>query len=76
MRKPSAEAHNGYEDWLAAECGSPPPEECRKQMYFITGENIKTQPERYRDQWDDDDLIIQAHQNFIKYILELSHAQK
>ncbi|PHT79008.1 hypothetical protein T459_17060 [Capsicum annuum] len=64
-----------YEDWLAAECGSPPPEEWRKQMYFITGERRKTRPESYRDQWDDGDLIIQAHQDFIQYIPELAQVQ-
>ncbi|KAF3648099.1 hypothetical protein FXO38_18346 [Capsicum annuum] len=64
-----------YEDWLAAECGSPPPEEWRKQMYFITGERRKTRPESYRDQWDDGDLIIQAHQDFVQYIPELAQVQ-
>ncbi|MCD7470141.1 Flavin-containing monooxygenase FMO GS-OX1 [Datura stramonium] len=65
-----------YEDWLAAECGSPPPEKWRKQMFFIARDKLKTQPERYRDQWDDDDLIIQAHQDFAKYIPELDQVQK
>ncbi|KAK6787113.1 hypothetical protein RDI58_015638 [Solanum bulbocastanum] len=64
-----------YEDWLAAECGSPPPEKWRKEMFFIAREKIKTQTERYRDQWDDDDLIIQAHQDFVQFIPELPQVQ-
>ncbi|XP_060214022.1 flavin-containing monooxygenase FMO GS-OX-like 4 [Lycium barbarum] len=65
-----------YDDWLAAECGCTLSEEWRKQMYFISRKNRKTQPETYRDQWDDDDLIIQAHEDFVKYIPELARAQK
>ncbi|KAL3334873.1 hypothetical protein AABB24_031210 [Solanum stoloniferum] len=65
-----------YDDWLAARCGSPPSEEWRKQMYFISRKNKKTLPETYRDEWDDDDLIIQAHEDFVKYIPELSQEQK
>ncbi|KAL3366121.1 hypothetical protein AABB24_010994 [Solanum stoloniferum] len=65
-----------YEDWLAAECGSPPPEKWRKEMFFIAREKIKTQTEIYRDQWDDDDLIIQAHQDFVQFIPELPQVQK
>ncbi|MCD7467795.1 Flavin-containing monooxygenase FMO GS-OX1, partial [Datura stramonium] len=65
-----------YDDWLAAECGCTPSEEWRKQMYFISRKNKKTQPETYRDEWDDDDLIIQAHEDFVKYIPEPAQAQK
>lgn len=65
-----------YDDWLAAECGSPPSEEWRKQMYFISRKNKKTQPETYRDQWDDDDLIIQAQEDFVKYIPEAQKLSK
>ncbi|TMW87156.1 hypothetical protein EJD97_020353, partial [Solanum chilense] len=73
---PKRHTHNmdfqlDYEDWLAAKCGSPPPEKWRKEMFFIAREKIKTQTERYRDQWDDDDLIIQAHQDFVQFIPEL-----
>lgn len=45
-------------------------------MFFIAREKIKTQTERYRDQWDDDDLIIQAHQEFVQFIPELPQVQK
>ncbi|KAF3648103.1 Flavin-containing monooxygenase FMO GS-OX-like 3 [Capsicum annuum] len=64
-----------YEDWLAAECGSSPPEEWRKQMWIIARDKIKTQPVIYRDLWDDDDLTIQAHQDFAKYIPDLAQSQ-
>ncbi|CAN4097761.1 unnamed protein product [Withania somnifera] len=65
-----------YDDWLAVQCGCTPSEEWRKQMYFISRKNKKTLPETYRDEWDDDDLIIQAHEHFVKYIPELVQAQK
>lgn len=45
-------------------------------MYFISRKNKKTLPETYRDEWDDDDLIIQAHEDFVKYIPELAQEQK
>ncbi|KAM3308691.1 flavin-containing monooxygenase FMO GS-OX-like 4 isoform X2 [Capsicum chacoense] len=64
-----------YDDWLAAECGSAPSEEWRKQMYFISRQNKKTLSETYRDEWDDNDLIIQAYEDFVKYIPELAQAQ-
>ncbi|KAM3308563.1 flavin-containing monooxygenase FMO GS-OX-like 3 isoform X1 [Capsicum chacoense] len=64
-----------YEDWLAAECGYSPPEEWRKQMWIIARDKIKTQPVIYRDLWDDDDLTIQAHQDFSKYIPDLAQSQ-
>ncbi|TMW96632.1 hypothetical protein EJD97_007073 [Solanum chilense] len=65
-----------YDDWLAAQCGSTPSEEWRKQMYLISRKNKRTLPETYRDEWDDDDLIIQAHEGFVKYIPELAQEQK
>jgi len=57
-----------YDDWLAAESGSPPVEEWRKKMYFATGANRKIRPETYRDEWDDDELILQAHEDFLRYL--------
>ena len=56
-----------YGDWLAVQSGCPSFEEWRKQMSIaVAGRHIH-QPDTYRDQWDDEDLILQAHQDFIKY---------
>ncbi|EYU30309.1 hypothetical protein ABFS82_01G089500 [Erythranthe guttata] len=55
-----------YNDLLAAKSGSPPTEEWRKEMYFVTGRRKRSTPETYRDQWEDQDLISLAHQCFDK----------
>ncbi|OAY78671.1 Flavin-containing monooxygenase FMO GS-OX-like 4, partial [Ananas comosus] len=55
-----------YDDWLANQCGCPPVEEWRKQMYAATGKNRVCRPENYRDVWDDDDLVAQANEDFQK----------
>ncbi|KAI3468908.1 hypothetical protein Pfo_025571 [Paulownia fortunei] len=57
-----------YDDWLAAKSGSPPTEEWRKQMYFVTGERKRSTPETYRDYWEDEDLISLAHQDFKQHV--------
>ncbi|XP_059657481.1 flavin-containing monooxygenase FMO GS-OX-like 4 isoform X2 [Cornus florida] len=56
-----------YDDWLAAECGCPGIEEWRRQMYTATSKNKVVRPETYRDEWDDDHLVLQAHEDFVKY---------
>ncbi|XP_042056696.1 flavin-containing monooxygenase FMO GS-OX-like 4 [Salvia splendens] len=53
-----------YDDWLAAKSGSPPIEEWRKQMYLVTGRRKRSVPETYRDQWEDEDLMASAYQEF------------
>ncbi|KAM7491252.1 hypothetical protein LguiA_034173 [Lonicera macranthoides] len=57
-----------YNDWIAAECGCPPSEEWRKQMYMATAKNRIPRPETYRDEWDDYHLISQAYQDFKQYL--------
>ncbi|KNA15834.1 hypothetical protein SOVF_094670 [Spinacia oleracea] len=57
-----------YEDWLAAESGCPPTEEWRKNMFYGTAVRLFKQIETYRDEWDDEDLILQAHEDFMKYL--------
>nr|GMD95976.1 flavin-containing monooxygenase FMO GS-OX-like 4 [Ipomoea batatas] len=57
-----------YDDWLAARCDFPPIEEWRKEMYFGTGLRKRGQPETYRDLWDDEHLISQANEDFMRYI--------
>ncbi|GAB4834222.1 hypothetical protein Ancab_032487 [Ancistrocladus abbreviatus] len=57
-----------YNDWLAAECGCLPTEEWRKQMYSAAWRNRRAQPETYRDEWDDEELIPRAEEDFVKYL--------
>ncbi|KNA16673.1 hypothetical protein SOVF_087100 [Spinacia oleracea] len=57
-----------YDDWLAAETGSPPIEEWRKGMYRACSLRRRAQPETYRDEWDDDDWISVAYQDFKQYL--------
>ncbi|KAK9143192.1 hypothetical protein Syun_012592 [Stephania yunnanensis] len=57
-----------YADWLASQSGFPATEEWRKQMYFANGKNRDAQPETYRDEWYDEDLILQAQQQFIQFL--------
>ncbi|XP_052210269.1 flavin-containing monooxygenase FMO GS-OX-like 3 isoform X1 [Diospyros lotus] len=56
-----------YIDWLAAECANPPCEEWKKQMYASISKTKKLQPERYRDEWYDQDLVLQALEDLTKY---------
>ncbi|CAA6656190.1 unnamed protein product [Spirodela intermedia] len=53
-----------YDDWLAAQCGLPPVEEWRKQMYEAVWNNKRVNPETYRDEWDDDHLVAMARVDF------------
>ncbi|KAG0490322.1 hypothetical protein HPP92_007185 [Vanilla planifolia] len=53
-----------YDDWLASQCGYPLVEEWRKKMYEATWKNKFARPDAYRDEWDDDDLIVLAHEDF------------
>ncbi|KAK9148068.1 hypothetical protein Scep_006825 [Stephania cephalantha] len=57
-----------YVDWLASQSGFPVTEEWRKQMYFANGKNRDARPETYRDEWNDEDLILQAQQQFIQFL--------
>ncbi|KAF6152992.1 hypothetical protein GIB67_021597 [Kingdonia uniflora] len=54
-----------YNDWLAGECEFPASEEWRKQMYTATGKNRIARPETYRDEWEDQHLVLQAQEDFL-----------
>ncbi|XP_015581217.1 flavin-containing monooxygenase FMO GS-OX-like 4 isoform X3 [Ricinus communis] len=56
-----------YNNWLAAQCQCPGVEEWRRQMYRLTGENKIIRPNTYRDEWEDDHLILEAYEDFKKY---------
>jgi len=57
-----------YDDWLAEQCGHPPVEEWRKQMYAVTSMNKAARPESYRDEWDDEHLVAEANEYFKKFL--------
>ncbi|KAL6642724.1 hypothetical protein ACP70R_020905 [Stipagrostis hirtigluma subsp. patula] len=57
-----------YDDWLAEQCSYPPIEEWRKLMYAANAKNKKARPESYRDEWDDDYLVVEANEDFKKYL--------
>ncbi|XP_042512302.1 flavin-containing monooxygenase FMO GS-OX-like 5 isoform X2 [Macadamia integrifolia] len=56
-----------YDDWLATECGCSVTEEWRKKMYDANGRNKHARPETYRDEWEDQHLILQANEDFLQY---------
>ena len=57
-----------YEDWLVEQCGLESIEEWRKLIYVAAKPKMLRRPESYRDEWDDDHLLAQAHHDFKKYI--------
>ncbi|XP_021721721.1 flavin-containing monooxygenase FMO GS-OX-like 5 [Chenopodium quinoa] len=57
-----------YEDWLASESGCPPAEEWRKGMYIASVDRAFKQTETFRDEWDDEDLVLQAYKDFMQYL--------
>ncbi|KAI3922282.1 hypothetical protein MKX01_005971 [Papaver californicum] len=62
-----AEKQYDYSDWLAAESGCQPWEEWRKQMYKEHVNNYTARPETYRDEWEDEYLIVQDQDDFCQY---------
>ncbi|KAJ9555178.1 hypothetical protein OSB04_009792 [Centaurea solstitialis] len=57
-----------YNDWLAEQCGCRKTEEWRRKMYSATSLNRQVRPETYRDEWEDQDLVLEAYQDFEKQI--------
>ncbi|KAL0040645.1 hypothetical protein WJX79_000450 [Trebouxia sp. C0005] len=62
-----------YKDWIAEQCGPDvaKTEPWRRKMYEATGQNKREFPDRYRDVWRDDDLVVQAKQAACKHSKEL-----
>ncbi|KAJ1416024.1 Flavin monooxygenase FMO [Sesbania bispinosa] len=58
-----------YNNWIADQCRVPAIEEWRVQMYKATSTNRLLRPESYRDEWDDDDLVPQAQQDFANLLI-------
>ncbi|XP_026394351.1 flavin-containing monooxygenase FMO GS-OX-like 4 [Papaver somniferum] len=57
-----------HSDWLAAEIGCQPLEDWRKQMLKEHAKNYSARRETYRDEWDDEYLILQAQEDFCQYL--------
>uniref|UniRef100_A0ACD5TT74 Uncharacterized protein n=1 Tax=Avena sativa TaxID=4498 RepID=A0ACD5TT74_AVESA len=57
-----------YEDWLVEKCEMENIEEWRKVINLAVRAKVSDHPESYRDQWDDDHLVTQAHHDFTKYL--------
>ncbi|KAL6177102.1 hypothetical protein ACLB2K_048628 [Fragaria x ananassa] len=51
------------------QCGCPASEEWRQQMWVATFKNARLRGTLYREEWDDHQLILQAHEDFRKYTL-------
>ncbi|XP_027359994.1 flavin-containing monooxygenase FMO GS-OX-like 4 isoform X1 [Abrus precatorius] len=58
-----------YDNWIADLCGLAPVEEWRRQMYMAVSKNKVLRPESYRDEWEDDDLVLQAQHAFANYMI-------
>ncbi|KAL4288594.1 hypothetical protein AHAS_Ahas19G0301800 [Arachis hypogaea] len=43
-------------------------EEWRMEMYKFASKNKRLQPESYPDECDDDELVLEAQQDFSKYL--------
>ncbi|KAL1316636.1 hypothetical protein AAHE18_15G080600 [Arachis hypogaea] len=57
-----------YDNWIADQCGIPGIEEWRVEMYKFASKNKRLRPESYRDEWDDDELVLEAQRDFSKYL--------
>ncbi|XP_061357805.1 flavin-containing monooxygenase FMO GS-OX-like 4 isoform X7 [Gastrolobium bilobum] len=58
-----------YNNWIADQCGIPAIEEWIVQMYMATSKNRLLRSESYRDEWEDDDLVLQAQRDFDNYLI-------
>ncbi|KAG6751593.1 hypothetical protein POTOM_043790 [Populus tomentosa] len=54
--------------WLASQCQCSCFEEWRIELFREIIKNWRAQPKMYRDEWDDDHLILQAHEDFNRRI--------
>ncbi|KAF7828393.1 flavin-containing monooxygenase FMO GS-OX-like 4 [Senna tora] len=56
-----------YDNWIAGQCGLPKIAEWRRKMYEANSKNRVVRPQTYRDEWDDDELILEAQEEFSGY---------
>lgn len=53
-----------YLDWISEECGCQLVEPWRKKQVDNGYGRLVSKPENYRDEWNDDDLIKEAYEDF------------
>jgi len=56
-----------YDNWLADQCDYPRIEKWREQMFYKVFKRIQSQASTYKDDWDDDHLIAEAYEDFVKF---------
>ncbi|KAG7658202.1 FAD/NAD(P)-binding domain superfamily [Arabidopsis suecica] len=56
-----------YDNWLADQCDYPRIEKWREQMFYKVFKRIQSQSNTYKDDWDDDHLIAEAYEDFVKF---------
>lgn len=56
-----------YDNWLADQCDYPRVEKWREQMFYSVFKRIHAQSNTYKDDWDDDHLIAEAYEDFVKF---------
>ncbi|ANM58707.1 flavin containing monooxygenase FMO GS-OX-like protein [Arabidopsis thaliana] len=56
-----------YNNWLADQCDYPRIEKWREQMFYKVFKRIQSQASTYKDDWDDDHLIAEAYEDFVKF---------
>ncbi|AEE34088.1 Flavin-containing monooxygenase family protein [Arabidopsis thaliana] len=56
-----------YDNWLADQCDYPRIEKWREQMFYKVFKRIQSQSSTYKDDWDDDHLIAEAYEDFVKF---------
>ncbi|KAL9860904.1 putative flavin monooxygenase, FAD/NAD(P)-binding domain superfamily [Arabidopsis thaliana] len=56
-----------YDNWLADQCDYPRIENWREQMFYKVFKRIQSQSSTYKDDWDDDHLIAEAYEDFVKF---------
>ncbi|EOA40352.1 hypothetical protein CARUB_v10009080mg [Capsella rubella] len=58
--------HVQYLNWIAEQVGAPPGEEWRYQEIEGGYVRLATQSDTFRDKWDDDHLILEAYEDFLR----------
>lgn len=65
-----------YLDWIADLCGFPHVEHWRDQEVTRGYQRLGNQPETFRDEWDDDDLMEEAYEDFARLNLINFHPSR
>lgn len=55
-----------YLNWIAEQIGAPPGEQWRYQEIDGGYYRLATQSDTFRDKWDDDHLIVEAYEDFLR----------